>query len=190
MRTYEPNPSGVCTVEGCDLATRRHRMCNKHATRFDRYGDVGRGRVPYHSEVERFWPKVEKTAACWLWVGAIGSGGYGNFYTEASGSSGSRKYRTVPAHRWSYEHLVGPVPEGLHLDHLCRNRACVNPVHLEPVTATENLRRGTGPSAVNGAATHCPLGHPYSEANTYRVPTTGWRQCRICRRETDRRRHS
>jgi hypothetical protein len=109
-----------------------------HASRQERYGDLNRGRVPYHSQEERFWPKVDKTETCWLWVGAIGTGGYGNFYISSVG----RRIRSVRAHRWAYEHLVGSIPDGLDLDHLCRNRACVNPAHLEPVTRRVNLRRG------------------------------------------------
>lgn len=148
-----------------------------HDSRWTRYGDFTRGRVPYHSQEERFWPKVDKTPTCWLWIGAIGSGGYGNFYISNVG----RKIRTTLAHHWAYEQLIGPVPEGLDLDHLCRNRACVNPAHLEPVTRSTNLRRGVG----TAGRTECPQGHPYDEANTYHDPLTGWRQCRQCRAARD-----
>jgi hypothetical protein len=118
------------------------------------------------STAERFWAKVRKTDGCWLWQGSLRSG-YGRF----RGGAGP----LVTAHRYAYRLLVGPIPEGLVLDHLCRNGACVNPAHLEPVTQRENLRRGTGFNATNAAKTHCPAGHPYSEANTYR-----WRDARIC----------
>src|SRR3954463_6846856 len=86
---------------------------------------------------ERFWPKVTFSDTCWLWTGAIDSNGYGNF-----GMSGGR---TIKAHKWAWEDANGPVPDGLHLDHvkeLCGHRNCVNPGHLEPVTMIENLRRG------------------------------------------------
>lgn len=123
----------------------------------------------------RFFAKVEFDG-CWLWRGARDSGGYGKF----------RDGHTVlvSAHRWAYEALVGPIPAGLQLDHLCRVHLCVNPDHLEPVTPGENTRRGSR------LVTHCPKGHVYDEQNT-RVNTDGARDCRQCDREYKRsiRRH-
>jgi len=88
------------------------------------------------------------------------------------------------AHRAVYEALVGPIPKGLSLDHLCRNRACVNPEHLEPVSLVENVMRGVSPHAVNARKTHCAHGHAFTAENTYMV--RGERVCRACGRERSR----
>ena len=124
---------------------------------------------------QRFWAKVDKTGDCWLWQGAIGKHGYGTF-TVKRPDGGTRFWR---AHRFAYELLVGPIPEGMFLDHLCRNTACVNPAHLEPVDARENTRRG-----LRGALpTHCVNGHRWTPENTYIQKTgnrVGRRWCRQC----------
>jgi|ETNvirome_6_1000_1030641.scaffolds.fasta_scaffold117797_1 hypothetical protein len=124
---------------------------------------------------ERFWSKVNKTAECWLWLGAKDAEGYGAFRGRKDGSRGN-----VRAHRYAYEAVVGPIPVGLVIDHLCRNTSCVQPTHLEPVTTQVNLLRGDGLAARNAQATVCPEGHPYNEANTYRHG--GKRYCRQCHR--------
>ena len=89
-------------------------------------------------------------------------------------TTGGKQYKQ---HRWYYEEYIGPIPEGLVIDHLCRNRACCNPFHMEPVTIGENVRRGVHG---NTTKTHCPQGHGYTAKNTYRYPD-GRRHCRICR---------
>jgi hypothetical protein len=135
-------------------------------------------RAAYH--LRRFMSKVERTEDhCWTWRGHIFSNGYGGFIADG---------RQSLAHRLSYEHFVGPIPDGLVLDHLCRNRACVRPDHLQPVAMRENLLRGSGPSALRAAQTHCIRGHEFIPENTYRR-RRGGRDCRICMRERDRRRH-
>lgn len=120
---------------------------------------------------ERFWPKVNKTPVCWIWMGGKSGHGYG-----VIGGEGGRAGKQLMAHRVAYELLRGPIPEGLVIDHLCRNPPCVNPAHLEVVTYSENYRRGMR----RLATTHCPKGHPYDEVNTrfYR----GHRYCRACHR--------
>jgi HNH endonuclease len=124
---------------------------------------------------ERFWAKVEKTETCWLWTASKFSNGYGQFQTPAKNNL---------AHRLSYELTVGPVPDGLQLDHLCRNVACVRPDHLEPVTCQVNITRGLVPIVSgehNRVKTHCPDGHPYSGDNLH-VNAAGSRVCLTCLR--------
>ena len=133
------------------------------------------------TDADRFWSKVirDPDTDCWEWLGARVNG-YGRFYTPERNAG--------LAHRWAYEHLVGPVPEGLQLDHLCRNRGCVNPEHLEPVTQWENVMRGRGLAAQNASLTHCRQGHELTPENVYIRAANPWRGCRICQREYDRRR--
>lgn len=115
---------------------------------------------------ERFWVKVKDTGYCWEWTGLRDRNGYGVFRV------GGRTHR---AHRIAYELAHGQIPEGMETDHLCRNRSCVNPAHLEPVTFAENQRRRAL------VVTHCPKGHAYDMANTY-MGSRG-RTCKACNRE-------
>jgi len=131
-------------------------------------------------DIGRFWAKVEKTDGCWLWKAARDLNGYGRI------AYAGKEWK---AHRLAYTVVVGPIPEGLTLDHLCRVRHCVNPAHLEPVTNRENLLRGNGWAGRHARKTHCPQNHPYDEANTYRMGANG-RGCRTCAREAMRRKRA
>lgn len=126
--------------------------------------------------IDRFAEKVALTdSGCIEWIAGTNRVGYGVVHLGPSDDN-----RKVYAHRWSYEHHVGPIPEGLHLDHLCRNTLCVNPAHLEPVTCRENLMRGISQPAMNAAKTECQNGHPLAGNNLYINPSTGHRRCRTC----------
>ncbi len=130
--------------------------------------------MPYdEATLRRFWSKVPACSPneCWPWKGAPDTGGYARF---------KYKGRSYLAHRFVYELVVGPIPAGLELDHLCRKPLCVNPAHLEAVSHQENCRRGDLGGHAQRAKTHCPYGHPYDEANTYVHPSSGSRHCRIC----------
>lgn len=125
----------------------------------------------------RFWSKVDQSAGpdgCWIWTASTRKG-YGRAWVDG---------RVQPAHRVAFEQLRGPVPDGLDLDHLCRNRSCVNPAHLEPVTRGENLRRGNGWSGRNARKTHCKYGHEFDASNT--LIENGKRTCRICKKRRER----
>lgn len=136
--------------------------------------------------IDRFAEKIALTdSGCIEWIGGLNGVGYGQFYV---GMDANPRTGKGYAHRWSYEHHVGPIPDGLHIDHLCRNRACVNPDHLEPVTRAENVLRGMGQSALNARKTHCPKGHPLNGANV-RIGTKGERKCRACERAQSRKQY-
>lgn len=127
----------------------------------------------------RFLASIDEdpVSGCWLWTGSLNNRGY------AGGIAGYAN-----AHRFAFEHYVGPIPPGRQIDHLCRVRHCVNPEHLEPVSPSENTRRGLVPLIVGARMlekTHCPAGHPYAGENLV-VNADGKRRCRTCRREAAR----
>lgn len=120
--------------------------------------------------------KFTKTESCWIWIHQPDSDGYGRFWLSS---------KNLLAHRVIYELLRKPIPRGLELDHLCRNRICVNPDHLEPVTCQVNLLRGQTHAAKNAQKTYCSKGHELKDSNLY-LRKTG-RSCRTCHRERMRR---
>jgi hypothetical protein len=131
----------------------------------------------------RFWQKVDVVpGGCWHWTAPLDWAGYGRFNAGPGRTN-------MQAYKWAYETFIGPVPEGLVLDHLCRVRHCVNPYHLEAVTQHENIMRGDTVPAANARKTHCPQGHPYDEENTI-INHRGSRECRICVTARRRRRRA
>lgn len=152
-----------CSIEGCSRPHAARGWCLMHYKRWRKWGDP----LLSAREIEpavRIWRYIERRNRCWEWTGARNPDGYG-------------KTGSTLAHRVVYELIVGPIPDGMVIDHLCRNRACVNPSHLEPVTNRENVLRGAGPSAVNAAKTYCVNGHPLSVD----------RKCRPCLAAASRR---
>ena len=142
---------------------------------------------PGQPDLIRFMAKVELRASdtdCWIWIGAKTQDGYGVFCLADN--------KTIGAHRWSFKTFrPDNFREDLTCDHLCRNRACVNPYHIEMVTTGENALRGVGPTAINKQKTHCKRGHPLSGNNL--IDNNGRRECRQCKRikqrESYRKKH-
>jgi len=185
-------PERTCSIPGCDrpVKAKSRGWCNRHDLRWRRHGDPlggGPAGTAGQSLDQRLWSRVNKRGPapsyrpalgpCWLWTGWVNNNGYGGI-----GSGGQEAL----VHRVAYELLVGPIPEGLEIDHLCRVAICVKavadehgPAHLEPVTHAENMRRRRG--------THCREGHLLDEANIVHT-TDGQRKCRICVRRRRRAR--
>jgi len=124
---------------------------------------------------DRFWAKVDKIGPCWLWTGATQKSGYGGINIAG---------RRHLVHRVAYEFVIGPIPDGLEIDHTCGTRNCVNPEHLEVVSHAENMRRGYWTTK-----THCRNGHEFTPDNT-KIEVGGYRRCLTCRRATDARRRA
>lgn len=170
-------PERTCSIESCEEPAVCRGWCNPHYQRWYAYGDPEAGESLRGAAEERFWFLVDKNGplppdaphlgGCWLW----GKGKrYGQIRTDDGGHVG--------VHRFAYELLVGRIPDGLEVDHLCFIPRCVNPAHLEAVTQEENTRRRR---SRHRHTTECPHGHPYNEANTF-YDRFGHRRCRACNR--------
>ncbi len=210
--TDDPKPrtkqsSRSCSYGECPNPASQTGLCSKHYTRRLRHGDLEFTMRPTWEMTaeDRFWFYVDKEGPvvvgypelgpCWTWTGTLNSEGYGSFYISVRNSRGS--------HRVAYEWLVGPIPDGHVLDHLCHtfatscecgpyncpHRRCCNPLHLEPVPPEVNSERGNAhPSAQikkrGPQKTHCIHGHEYTPENTYYTPGSNQtkRSCLTCRR--------
>lgn len=174
MRAYKKPGREPCSVGYCDKPRYCKGLCTRHYSKLRALGsieDSAGDHAPLRVRIERL-REVNEETGCWDWLGSFRGGGYARM---------SVKNRVVPAHRVSFEVFRYPVPNGLVLDHLCRDRGCVNPWHLEPVTIGENtLRSPTAPSALNFLKTECKNGHLFTKENTYLRPTGG-RSCKTCR---------
>lgn len=126
---------------------------------------------------DRLMQYTDRSGECWLWTASLRSGGYAQIYVNG---------RILAAHRVAYEEFVGPIPDGLQLDHLCRVRRCINPVHVEPVTLRENVARGVGKASHALRTNRCVNGHEFTSKNTRSRP--GGRRCRACEFEKGQRR--
>jgi hypothetical protein len=169
----------VCTIEGCDYRRYSQGWCATHWQRWKRNGDPLR--LQHRATPrERFEARIDRdeSTGCWVWKGTLNRTGYGLLSVDA-------KY--VLVHRWGYEQFVKPIPDGMTLDHLCRNRACVNPAHLDVVTNRTNVLRGMSPSAVIHRQGVCKHGHEMTSDNVYVPPKNPrHRQCRTCRKRISR----
>lgn len=161
----------TCSVDQCIRPRRKRDWCSMHYSRWLRWG-TPLGRVPLTPE-ERFWRRVARgdSGLCWPWLGYVDVEGYGGLTI--------RRVRTY-AHRVAYELVIGPIPGGLTLDHLCRNRVCCNPAHLEAVTSGVNTLRGNGWSGRKSRQQRCIRGHPLE----WEVAAGRRRRvCRECKRQ-------
>lgn len=169
-------PDPTCSVDGCSGSVQARGWCSKHYGRWRRRGTTELPKPqPLDDRLMRH-ARFDFDTGCIEWTACVDPDGYGRIKVDG---------QTRMAHRVAYEMFVGPIPEGLHLDHLCRNRKCINPHHLDPVSSLVNTRRGAG----HGSETHCPQGHEYSGANL-RISTDRFgykhRHCRTCHHQQRR----
>lgn len=168
----------TCDQTGCPNRHYAKGLCKRHYG-FARKPDANPARRM--TPEQWWWYSAQPVASgCWEWQGTRNTESYGRLQVNG---------RTKAAHRFGYEIVVGPIPPGLVIDHLCRNTSCVNPDHLEPVTNKVNILRGEGYAARSARKVSCPKGHAYDADNTWR-DGRGFRYCRACRRSRAQRRAS
>ena len=164
-----------CSVEDCERPYRSRGLCSSHYNRRLRAGEIELVQ-PQRPDDERFWANVDAGGVCWEWTAALTPKGYGMF--------AAKRRKMHRAHRYAWALLVGEIPQAMTLDHVCRNKRCVNPDHMELVTAEENNLRSGSASAINARKTQCKRGHEFTPENTYVQYNKGkaGRLCRTCTR--------
>lgn len=166
-------PTTECSIPDCQYPAHARGFCNTHYSKWYRQ----QGKQLRASRDDFFFSHITVSdGGCWVWRGSLSPSGYAQMTV---------RQKTVRAHRWSYERFVAPIPEGLVVDHLCRNPSCVNPDHLEPVTPRENTLRGVSPAAKNAKKTHCIHGHEFTAENTIWKGET--RACQTCQKAAELR---
>lgn len=161
-----------CAIEGCSKPACKRGWCEGHYWRWRNHGTPGETLLKSRTPDDRRYDKPHGESGCWIWNGRVNDKGYAALRVAG---------KFWAAHRWYYTQAKGPIPEGLEIDHLCRNPSCVNPEHLEPVTQLENLARSRNPASIALRFDTCIHGHPLTEDNVYRQPK--WpnkRRCRTC----------
>lgn len=177
-----------CVIEDCSGIRKARGWCEMHYIRWRKHGDPHVNKLPmrvHGTPEERFWAKVDADGDCWEWIGFKNQAGYGRFYAPSG--------KMVLAHRYAYETLVGSIPSDAEIDHLCKNRACVSPAHLDPVSHKENVRRGAASTVMKLRAqriTHCKSGHDLTVEGAFVRNGSGRRRCKECNRSRAPRRLS
>jgi hypothetical protein len=143
----------TCSVDGCESPVRCKALCTKHYFRMRNHGDVHYAKHIFGDPKRSFWAKVDKSGECWNWTASINPWGYGMFQMDG---------KSWPVHRLAYTWLVGPIPKGAKIDHICHNRACVRPEHLRPATQKQN-GENRSPNTIKG------------KRGAYRMSPTRWR---------------
>lgn len=166
VTSHVKKPRGTCSIDGCGKPHFARSWCSRHYWRWQHHGDPLWRPTPRPSEMRH----VDKTGACWMWTGRRDANGYG-------------RANQAWAHRWVYEQVVGPIPKGLELHHVCGRgrKGCVTPHHMVPVTHSEHMKLEAA------RRTHCANGHSWDRDDVYIRPDNGKRQCTACARERRRK---
>ncbi len=157
----------TCLELDCNNTPLSRGWCNKHYL-----ARRNAGLLAALTPLQRFWKQIDTSGECWIWTGKTRPDGYARIGVDRG---------HMPVHRFAYEAFVGPIPDDMHVDHLCRTRACARPDHLEVVTQAENNRRAVAVRKPTEPKAECPHGHPMSGENLA-VNTVGKRSCRECAR--------